>query len=303
MKIATTTGPILKYTNSPADAVRFCKGSGFKYLDYSFYSGLQETSPYMQDDDRIWKKEVEDALAAADECGIKFVQAHMPPLNPAAPNCDYAPGLRAMNRTLEACGMLGIPITVLHTSFGIIHRYPMSKNDYFSYNKKFVEDMLDHAEKYNVTICIENSCQGNMGDKYFPRLAEELKELANYINHPLIKCCWDTGHAIMDNNFDHAANFKILGDDLRAVHIHDNGIFSDLHLPPYSGALNMDNLVQGLIDIDFKGPFTFEVDNFAGRIIGEGPLRILPNDIQYDLLCVLYKIGKFALDTYGIYEG
>ena len=116
MKIATTIGEMYDYFSTPADAIRSYAGTGFKYLDYSFYYDHKEPSPFMLDDDRFWKQQIEDSMAAADECGFSFVQAHAPGYNPLGAACDsdrcivsaspLAPSISALSlamRSLVAC--------------------------------------------------------------------------------------------------------------------------------------------------------------------------------------------------------
>ena len=38
MKIATTIGEMYSYTEKPAKAIEAYEGTGFNYLDYSFYN-------------------------------------------------------------------------------------------------------------------------------------------------------------------------------------------------------------------------------------------------------------------------
>lgn len=302
MKIATTIGEMYKFGETPADAIRCYRGTGFKYLDYSFYyAHINKNSPYMEDDDRAWKKEIEDALIAAEECGFKFVQAHAPGYNPFSKG-DYSKCIRAMQRSVEACAMLGIPVTVMHTSFSQDYQYPADRDGYFEYNRKFVSDILKTAEKYGIKVCVENTSSGNMGTQYFPRTAAELNDFIAYMNHPLLGACWDTGHAVMERKFDQYADLKELGKNLKAVHIHDNGIHGDQHLAPYCGHLQLDSIVRGLIDIGYQGSFTFESDMFLNGCNGDGPLRKIPLELRKDGLTLLYKIGKFALETYNLFE-
>ena len=303
MKIATTIGELYNLVSTPAEAVRAYQGTGFKYLDYSFYyAHADKDSPYMLDDDRAWKAEVEAAGAAAEECRFKFVQAHAPGYNPGAGG-DYSKCIRAMQRSVEACSMLGIPVTVMHTSFSQEYKYPVDRDGYFEYNRKFVDDVLKAAEKFNVTLCIENTSNGNANGCYFPRTGAEMNDFITYMNHPLLGACWDTGHAAMDQKFDQYSELKELGSNLKAVHVHDNGIHSDQHLAPYCGKLQLDSIVKGLLDIDYKGSFTFEADAFLCHCNGDGPLRQLPLEIRQAGLSLLYKIGKFALESYHAFEG
>ena len=302
MKIATTIGELYPLGLSVADTVRSYQGTGFKYLDYSFYYAHIPGSPYMEESDCAWKKEIESVLEVCDQCGFKFVQAHTPGYNPGRDSSNYAGCIRAMQRSVEACAMLGIPVTVMHTSFSKEYTYPDGRDGYFEYNRKFVGDVLKTAEKYGITLCIENTSNGNAGSCYFPRRGAEMNDFINYMDHPLLGACWDTGHAVMDQIFDQYNELKELGKNLKAVHIHDNGIHSDQHLLPYCGKLQLDSILKGLLDINYKGSFTFETDAFLNHINGDGPLRQLPLEIRQDGLKLLYKIGKFALETYNVFE-
>ena len=301
MKIATTIGEMYPYAASPAEAVKLYKGTGFRYLDYSFYYDHLENSPFMEESDLSWRKQVEETALAAEEGNFKFVQAHAPGYNPLKGR-DHERSLRAMCRTVEACGRIGIPVTVLHTSYGREHLYPVDKEPYFEYNRKFLTPILESAEKYNVTVCIENTSSKNMGDCYFPRTPEDMNDLVSFMGHPLLKCCWDTGHAVMEGKFDQREEFRKLGENLKAVHIHDNNALSDQHLAPYCGRLEVDSVVEGLLDISFKGVFTFEVEAFLNRCNGSGPAKRPSLEMRLDAIALLYKTGKFILDSYGIFE-
>ena len=303
MKIATTIGEMYSYFSTPAEAVRSYAGTGFKYLDYSFYYDHKEPSPFMLDDDRFWKQQIEDSMAAADECGFSFVQAHAPGYNPLGAACDSDRCMRAMVRSITACGMMKIPTIVVHTSFNPKHVYPVDKDAYFQYNLRFLQPLLAEAEKYSVTVCIENTATRNMGVCYFPRTAAEMNDMVAFVNHPLLGCCWDTGHAIMEGKNDQYDDLMELGSNLKAVHIHDNNGLSDQHLPPYCGGrLQLDRLVAALKDMKFAGCFTFESENFLNKCAGTGPLAQLPLDLRRATLSILYSIGSNALKAYGIEE-
>ncbi|MBE6364103.1 MAG: sugar phosphate isomerase/epimerase [Lentisphaerae bacterium] len=301
MKIATTINEIMDYVPTPADAVRSYKGSGFKYLDYSFYYDHKGNSPFLLDDECYWQDQVKAASDAADECGFTFVQAHAPGYNPLS-SMDYESCMRAMTRSVEACHLLNIPVIVMHTSFGPQHLYPMDKAKYFEYNKGFVGRMLETAEKYGVAVCIENTSSGNMGDFYFPRTPAEMNDFIEYMDHPLLGCCWDTGHAVMEGKSDQYDDLKELGGNLKAVHIHDNNMRSDQHLPPYCGKLQLDRFIEGLIAIDYKGVFTFESDGFLNNFNCNGKLKTLPLEVRRSALKLLFEIGRFALESYDIFE-
>ena len=130
MKIATTIGEMYAFTSSPAEAIRQYEGTGFKYLDYSFYTVLRPGDPFMSD---AWKDRVLEAKETAGKLGFQFVQAH-------APCCEVIGGdtereLEATIRSIEICKMLGIRNTVVHNGY----KAGLTKEEWFSQNKAFYE--------------------------------------------------------------------------------------------------------------------------------------------------------------------
>ena len=100
MKLATTIAEMYAFTASPAEAVRQYEGTGFRYLDYSFYSvARKDGHPFMRDG---WQTLIRDAKAAADELGFTFVQAHAPDCALRGEKGEY--GLRSTIRSIvSAC--------------------------------------------------------------------------------------------------------------------------------------------------------------------------------------------------------
>ncbi len=165
-------------------------------------------------------------------------------------------------------------------------------------------------EEYGVNVLIENSTRANMGEMYYFLTGSDMKEFLRYVDHPLLHACWDTGHANVEGGqYEH---ILALGEDLRAVHIHDNLGDCDRHAIPFTGTLNMDEVLNALIDIGYTGCFTFEADCAVN--VGDGWLlrrREFVNDTRlFDpSLAIrdaaerfLYEIGKSCLAAYGLYE-
>ena len=70
----------------------------------------------------------------------------------------------------------------------------------------------------------------------------------------------------MGDEPDHA--IRVLGNKrLGALHIHDNNYREDTHTIPYDRACKMDwnKITTALGEIDYKGDFTYEADNFLVR--------------------------------------
>ena len=75
MKLATTIAEMNAFTRSPADSVREYADTGFRYLDYSFYSVTKSADhPFMGDN---WKQQILDAKAAAEKAVVDEFYANV----------------------------------------------------------------------------------------------------------------------------------------------------------------------------------------------------------------------------------
>ena len=202
--------------------------------------------------------------------------------------------------------MLGIENAVIHTGW----MEGITKKQYFEMNAEALKPIFPAMEKNNVNVLIENSAKANMGDKYFFLTGADMKEFIDYVKHPLIHACWDLGHANMEGH--QYQDIIALGDDLRAIHVHDNNGKCDQHVAPFTGTLNMDEVITALIDIDYKDYFTFETYSavstgktwYLKRKTFDRDTRLFNPTIDiYDAAeKFLFQIGKACLTAYNIYE-
>lgn len=306
MKIATTIGEMYGYVAegypvNTAEVVSLYADTGFRYLDYSFYTANKPGSVFLTDD---WQRQIEDAGNTAAGLGMSFVQAHSPDYNPYHEEKDTAyheRGMLATKRSIEACGRLGIKNIVVHTAFGAQCQYPEDKEKYFQTNLPFLQALYPTMEKWDVRVCIENSAEGNMGKNYFFMTAEDMNDFIAYADHPLIGACWDTGHGNM-RHADVYHELTTLGKNLHAIHFQDNGGVYDEHIAPFFGTLNVDAVMRGLIDAGYEGALTFEADYFCAHrnTHGDDTLAYPPMRVKKACLRVLHEIGMAALEAYGI---
>ena len=301
MKIAATICDILPFVPSPADAVRLFEGSGFRYLDYSFYHVLnQPQHPFLSD---FWQKDIEKAGEEAARLGFSFVQAHAPACSIRPEKAE--PELTATLRSIEACGMLGIENMVIHTGFFREIPYRGGNQAYFEANRPFFEALIPAMEKHGVHILFENTTRRHCPDDcYFPTTAQDLNEWIDFLHHPLFGAAWDVGHAHMDS-IDHEAEICALGPNLRAIHVHDNDASRDQHMAPFCGSMDFDSLMRGLISSGYSGFFTLETDGFLplrrNRNLN-GPLAHTPLSVKKQSLALLYTISREILSAYDVYE-
>lgn len=303
MKIATTIGEMRDYAPSSEKMIKLYKDSGFKYLDYSFYTVLSnDVDGFMTDG---WRDGILRAKSEAETLGFKFVQAHAPAGNLIGDKKDAT--LEATVRSIEACGILGIENMVIHSAFSEDYTYPDGKLDYFKANEPFLSALIPHMEKHGVNILLENTTAKHTNGTFFPITGEDLNDFVAFMNHPMFGACWDVGHANMDG-LDHYKEIMTLGKNLKAIHVHDNYGDKDLHIAPLLGTLDFDALMRGLIDSGFEGYFTLESDGFfkhERRVNPSGKTNRLLHptlEIKKASLSLLYLISKTILEAYDVYE-
>lgn len=306
MKIATTTGDFGFYCTTDEERLRELHRAGFRYVDLNMYTFTPDCV-YMQED---WREAVLRIKRVAEELGMQFVQAHSQggnPLSDDPAHVDFL--LRATIRSIEICEMLGIKNTVVHNGFAL----GMSKEEWFEKNKAFYEKLFPVMEACGVNVLCENSTRANMKERYFINTGRDMREFIEYVNHPQIHGCWDTGHANCEGSqYD---EIMALGDELYAIHYNDNHGMKDDHVAPFLGRLNHDEVMHALIDVGFKGYFTLECDSslikynqWTGKrrhFEKEGKELKLSQPqlfMQRHIEAMMYDTAKWMLEEYGIYE-
>lgn len=299
MRIATTTADFQRDADNNIDRTKLIAQCGFKYIDYSFGRDFAEKVGFFGDYN-TYLKQLKDV---SDELGVKFVQSHAPMGDPITKNDKYDEFIEGNKLCIKACYDLGIPNIVVHSGY----EKGISKEECFARNKEFYELLLPTAEKYNVEILTENFNKRWHPEIYWVDNAPDLKELVDYINHPLLNACWDIGHGNLQDMPQHEA-MAILGDRIRALHVQDNYNRCDSHKAPLFGTTNWDSVMHGLKSIGFNGYFTFEADNlltsgYAKRQF-DGDNRLLnpPLELKLKAEQLMYDIGKYILMSYDCFE-
>ena len=251
MRIATTTGDFRDYVakDDIPQAIRLLAECGFRHIDVSLDGAYFKGSRMLSDG---WEKWAEEIKRTGEECGVDFVQAH-------ASNSAYEQGenraycMEMLRREMRICQMLGVPGMVVHG----ICKPNGEREEFMAKNAEMYGELLPMAEETGVRIYTENTCRQNC-PTYYLFDGADLNELRSRLgNHPLFGVCWDVGHANC-HGVDQYKCITEMGEGLMAVHIHDNDGCRDLHLQPYSGGTDYDAIIKGLLDINFKGPFTLE---------------------------------------------
>jgi sugar phosphate isomerase/epimerase len=309
MKISTTTADLRGYANSMAEQLALFEGTGFKYIDLSLYDINRPDSLFIAPGDE-WKREIEAVGETAAKLGFILCMSH-------SPSGKYFDGeeerenlILATRRAIEACGMLGIKDTVVHAAYSAT----ISPLKYFEKNKEFYQHFFEDMEKHDVHVLVENGTRKNAVNAYL-RTGAAIRELIEYIGHPKLSACWDTGHAHLEG-VDQYENMTTLGNLLRCVHIADNYADKDNHTAPFIGNCNFSPVIQALLDIDFKGTFNFESNRIVSNHnvwtyprepwfyngVEDTKLNIVPLHIKKQTVALCYEIGKYMLQQYDCFE-
>ncbi len=303
MKLVTTTGDLAAFFDSKSIAapIRAMKQTGFTHLDLSFYGIIYPGSLWIASGDS-WKKEVEQAAEYAQAGGFDFCQAHSPDGEHFAEGEKKDALILATKRSIEACGMLHIPHTVVHGQ-GVEQKEMFRKK-----NAEFLRLFANEATENKVDILFENSSRA-WNPCYYGSTGAEMLEFVREANLPYLHICWDTGHANVEG-LDQYGEILAMGEELRALHIQDNYGDADSHVMPLVGTTNFDRVLKALLEAGYKGDFTFEGSNTV-RFPNSWPhyrkfqsendrVSAPPLFIRQKQISVMYDIGKWMLESYGI---
>lgn len=269
--------------------------AGFNGLDFNFCDLLDRIDwTDASTVDRLiapWQR-------AASEAGMTWVQGHGPMFNLFSTSAAEERAKNLCVPAIRAAGKLGVPWMVIHPDvfagpFDTAHRRAILKG-----NADFFRSLLNECEKNRVGIAIENifDAAGRHGGRNCPRffgaVPEELCELIDEINHPLIGACWDTGHARMMGH-DSRTCLPALGKRLKVLHVQENDGRNDDHMFPFVNGrdgVNWQATIDGLRAIDYRGAFTYETHNALAAV----PDELLDAALGYGARVAAYFVRQIT---------
>ena len=239
------------------DRFKKMKELGFSYVDFDMCN--TETAYYVGS-----QQECDAALlkhkAHIEEAGIEISQVHGPFRWPIYDGTveERAERMDKMKRSIRMTSMLNCKNWVIHPIMphGWQERRtdPGHEEDTWNINLEFMDELLKTAKDYDVTICYENM---PMVDFSIGSVQEVLK-FVKEMNDDHFKICLDTGHASMYPGQGLGDAVRLLGDEIRALHIHDNSGRFDNHWMPYFGIIDWEDFGKALKEINFQGVFSLE---------------------------------------------
>lgn len=180
--------------------------------------------------------------------------------------------LETLKACVRSCRDNNVPIMVCHVIIGFDKHTPTE------IGLRNFEKLVKEAEECGVKIALENT----EGLEYLDALMEHFK------GNDTVGFCWDTGHELCYNySEDMMARY---GDRLIATHLNDNlgisdynGVIvptDDLHLLPFDGVADWDDIARRLNKYNYDDILTFELttiskkDRYENDIYKEMPIQI-----------------------------
>lgn len=282
MRISTSTNILYERADGsriPMDqSILACGEAGFKELDFGFAELFFSSKKFHSD---VWQQELEGYGDLANRLGISFVQGHGTIFDFCNHNSDYDHQLEMMHRSIQGAQMLGIPWLVVHPSTHICNGtlHPNTHDE----NVSFFRQLSDYANCFGVGLAIENmwgmACSG------VPRYAITAKDVLNLvvdIDRDNVGICWDVEHASIEK-LAQADSIRLLGRYIKATHISDETGTDNIHILPYTGLVQWDQILHAFADIGYDHAFSLEIQHFLPMM----PLELLPQAMN-----LAYSVGE-----------
>ena len=170
-----------------------------------------------------------------------------------------------IDRVIPITSHLQPRIIVCHPIFDK-YRTKKGHSKWIDENLRFFDYILRHTESLNNKIGIEN---------IYDERPDSILELMERIGSERVAFCFDTGHFNKFSKVSLAKWFKVLGDRLCEIHVHDNFGKHDEHLPAGEGNFPFSEMVRLLADMDRELIMTIETPTMEDTTLSLERLRKL----------------------------
>lgn len=287
MKLSTSTNIMIYDQGRPYQipievSARVCAEAGYRDLDANLSGYSRPGQPLALDD---WEKWAHETRALGDELSVRFSQSHAywtigKVFNPDLTRTDGEWGEELMRRSVIASEILGTRWMVVHP-YTINHQSWYDYKKSFAYNREYFKAWGEFCADHHVGMAIENM---NKATNYCS-CAEELLELVDAIDNPMVEICIDTGHAHMAG-INVADMIRQAGSHLKATHIADNHGNRDEHFAPFNGTIDWPEVMKALREINYQECFAFEVHHLTSMY----PAKIQPSLVKFS-----YEVGQYLM--------
>lgn len=254
-------------------AIELIAQAGFDAIDYSM-SNIAKDGNVLDSDN--YKKYVNELRETAKRNNIIFNQGHaVTGVGIDDPEVAYKVLAQKNIRCLEIAGLLGMKTLVVHP-YGT-GAYIGREEEVLERNMRYFKLLLPYAEEYGVTIAAENMwCDDKKRKTRRGSIFSNPHEHARFIdeiNNEFFGACLDLGHTSIAGR-EPQDNIRVLGDRLKALHVHDNDYLDDMHTLPGLSEMNWEEITKALSDVDYQGDFTLETNHFFDSFETEEEIKL-----------------------------
>lgn len=296
MDIAVSTNIYFERRYEPyirlKECIDLCAKAGYKKLDFGFTELALVSQNFSSES---WKEEILDYKKFAENKEVTFVQAHSTIFDFCNINMGYKEQEVLFRRSIEGAKILGVSWIVVHPSTGIING--KLDPDTHKKNIEFFRKYSDYALEKGVGLAIENMWGTTIeGIPRYCTQAEEMLRLIEDVNRKNIKVCWDVEHGSIEN-IDQKEAIYMLREHIVALHISDETGRNNIHILPYTGVMNWEEIIDALASINYSGVLSFEIQHY---------LPGMPTELILPAMRFSVKVGehmsrrlKFMKNEYG----
>jgi sugar phosphate isomerase/epimerase len=262
------------------ESIRQCAAAGYQTLDFCFVDQITMKTSFLGDH---WKEYLLSLRKLAEDLGVTFVQSHGVLYDFCnAPNEEQEELAR---RCVEGSHLLGIPWMVMHPFTKVTDgKMDPSTPDI---NVEFFKKLADYGKDFGVGVAVENMWgRTREGVRRYTVEPEEVCDLVDRIDAPNVGVCWDAEHGSIEG-IDQGAALRMVGSRLKALHISDQTSPVDIHILPYMGVTDWDEVLEALAAIGYENPFTYEIQHYLLRL----PLEFVPSALRLS-----YEVGVYMVD-------
>jgi len=204
--------------------------------------------------------------AAYDSAGVSVRTLHAP----VAGAADLASASQAVCEGAVALHKLALQVaSILGTRIVVVHPgHHCEAADLGAATERAIASLralLPAAEELGITLAVENLPPGHVCPS-----PESLRDLVDEVSHPLVRVCYDTGHANLVSG-GVAAGVRVLGERIATFHCHDNDGSADQHRMPGDGTVDWREFALAVRESGYDEPLTLEVgleDGTTAREMG-----------------------------------
>lgn len=288
MKLVTQTEAAVDILGSETKALKMLCEAGYDGLDYSMFHMRNDESSFNK---KGYEERARRVKEIVESYGVTFEQAHAP--FPSAKDGNEPYNIRMLDklkRSIEIAGIIDAKIIVIHPVF--------YKKDKFQKNMELYGSLQQSAKDAGVKIAVENMWGRKKRfrkEKIVPNVcsvAEEFNQYVDALDPRYFTACLDLGHCGLVGETAEGM-IRAMGSRIGCLHIHDNDNIRDSHTLPYIQNMNWEEILKALADIDYKGNFTYEADNF---------LKLWPVDFLPEASKFMASLGRNMIKQIDEYK-